>query len=83
MHGGMRHTCLSRLGLCLDLGCQFIALDCCGSGQSDGEYVSLGFKEQDDVAAVLAAERAAPGGVGDVVLWGRSMGAVTARAGQG
>ena len=69
---------LSQLALCLDLGCQFIALDCCGSGQSDGEYVSLGFKEQDDVAAVLAAERAAPGGVGDVVLWGRSMGAVTA-----
>ncbi|KAH8070497.1 palmitoyl-(protein) hydrolase [Aureococcus anophagefferens] len=68
----------SQLALCLDLGCQFIALDCCGSGQSDGEYVSLGFKEQDDVAAVLAAERAAPGGVGDVVLWGRSMGAVTA-----
>ncbi|KAH8093436.1 serine aminopeptidase [Aureococcus anophagefferens] len=68
----------SQLGLCLDLGCQFVALDCCGSGQSDGEYVSLGFKEQDDVAAVLAAERAAPGGVGDVVLWGRSMGAVTA-----
>ena len=69
---------LSQLALALHLGCQCVALDCCGSGQSDGEYVSLGYKEQDDVAAVLEHERATGRGVGDVVLWGRSMGAVTA-----
>lgn len=70
---------LSQLALTLSLGrgVQFVALDCCGSGRSEGEFVSLGFKEQEDVVAVLEAERAA-GGVGRVVLWGRSMGAVTA-----
>ncbi|KAJ8613153.1 hypothetical protein CTAYLR_004810 [Chrysophaeum taylorii] len=67
---------LSQLSLALSLGrgVQFVALDCCGSGLSEGEFVSLGLKEQDDVVAVLDAERAA---LGKVALWGRSMGAVT------
>ena len=69
---------LSQLSLALHLGCQFVALDCCGSGQSDGEYVSLGYKERDDVHAVLEHERRTGRGVGSVALWGRSMGAVTA-----
>ena len=65
------------LSLALGPGVQFIALDCCGSGHSEGEFVSLGLKEQEDVVAVLEAE-AALRGLGKVVLWGRSMGAVTA-----
>lgn len=82
---------LSQLALCLSLhpGVQFIALDCCGSGRSEGEFVSLGLKEQEDVVAVLDAERACyrccsaaaerdqDDGLGKLVLWGRSMGAVT------
>jgi len=66
------------LSLALGPGVQFIALDCCGSGQSEGEFVSLGLKEQEDVVAVLDAERAVVGSLGRVALWGRSMGAVTA-----
>lgn len=68
---------ISQLALALSLGdgAQFVALDCCGSGKSEGDFVSLGLKEQEDVVAVLDAER---GCLGKVALWGRSMGAVTA-----
>mmetsp|Transcript_7810 Transcript_7810/g.23906 ORF Transcript_7810/g.23906 Transcript_7810/m.23906 type:complete len:573 (-) Transcript_7810:395-2113(-) len=70
---------LSQLALTLSLGpgVQFVALDCCGSGRSEGEFCSLGLKEQEDVVAVVDAERASDG-LGRLVLWGRSMGAVTA-----
>lgn len=55
------------------------AFDFSGSGMSQGKYVSLGYHESKDVAAVIkylkktnyiAPER--------IVLWGRSMGAVAA-----
>mmetsp|Transcript_17756 Transcript_17756/g.57461 ORF Transcript_17756/g.57461 Transcript_17756/m.57461 type:complete len:452 (+) Transcript_17756:1528-2883(+) len=65
------------LSLALGPGVRFVALDCCGSGHSEGEFVSLGLKEQEDVVAVLDAERKRRP-LGRVALWGRSMGAVTA-----
>ena len=48
-----RLEAISALPLCLSLGLSVLALDCAGSGHSDGEYVSLGHHEQDDVAAVV------------------------------
>lgn len=51
--------------------------DSAGCGHSDGEYVSLGWHERDDLAAVIAHLRQSPF-CGPIGLWGRSMGAVTA-----
>jgi alpha-beta hydrolase superfamily lysophospholipase len=53
------------------------AFDCAGSGRSDGEFVTLGWGEQRDLADVIAFLRAS-GEVSTIALWGRSMGAATA-----
>ena len=53
------------------------ALDFSGSGLSDGEYVSLGYHERDDLAVVVDYLRGI-GTVSLIGLWGRSMGAATA-----
>jgi pimeloyl-ACP methyl ester carboxylesterase len=49
-------------------------IDLSGSGQSDGEFISLGYFERDDVHSAcefLRREKA----VNRTILWGRSMGA--------
>ena len=51
--------------------------DFSGSGLSDGEYVSLGHFEKDDLQAVVAHLRGS-GAASTIALWGRSMGAATA-----
>eukprot|EP00443_Scrippsiella_acuminata_P126973 CAMPEP_0115700782 /NCGR_PEP_ID=MMETSP0272-20121206/67602_1 /TAXON_ID=71861 /ORGANISM="Scrippsiella trochoidea, Strain CCMP3099" /LENGTH=347 /DNA_ID=CAMNT_0003141309 /DNA_START=31 /DNA_END=1071 /DNA_ORIENTATION=- len=53
------------------------AMDFSGSGLSDGDYVSLGFFEREDVEAAVAHLRGS-GMVSTVGLWGHSMGAATA-----
>jgi len=58
-------------------GVALCAIDCAGSGNSGGEFVSLGHYERDDVAAVVDDLRKRRL-VGRVALWGRSMGAATA-----
>jgi len=52
-------------------------LDLSGSGWSDGEFISLGHFEQQDLRAVLDYLRSCSY-VSSIGLWGRSMGAVTA-----
>lgn len=51
--------------------------DMAGSGLSEGEYISLGWYERDDVDCVVTYLRNT-GRVSCIGLWGRSMGAVTA-----
>lgn len=51
-------------------------LDFSGSGLSEGEYVTLGWNEKDDLRAVVDYLRT-DGNVSCIGLWGRSMGAVT------
>ena len=58
-------------------GVTLFAFDMSGSGNSDGEYISLGYYEKDDVADVVKYLRNT-GTVGRIAIWGRSMGAVTA-----
>jgi hypothetical protein len=48
-----------------------------GSGLSEGEYVSLGYYEKDDIKVVVDFLRKSDT-VSTIGLWGRSMGAVTA-----
>ncbi|CAB9496772.1 Family with sequence similarity 108, member [Seminavis robusta] len=53
------------------------SLDFTGSGQSDGEYVSLGYYERFDLECVLQYLQNRYRNL-EIVLWGRSMGASTA-----
>ena len=50
--------------------------DFAGSGLSEGEYISLGYHESDDVGNVIDFLEKIPG-VGKIGIWGRSMGAAT------
>ncbi|VFQ60705.1 unnamed protein product [Cuscuta campestris] len=51
-------------------------LDFSGSGLSDGDYVSLGWHEKNDLKVVVTYLRSNPK-ISRIGLWGRSMGAVT------
>ncbi|KAG4929136.1 hypothetical protein JHK86_046097 [Glycine max] len=51
-------------------------LDFSGSGLSDGDYVSLGWHEKDDLKMVVSYLRSNKQ-ISRIGLWGRSMGAVT------
>ena len=67
---------LNQLSVCLGFGLTLFAFDCAGSGRSEGDYVSLGFWEKDDLKCVVDHLRR--NGVKKIGVWGRSMGAVTA-----
>lgn len=77
IHGncGSRYDALEALFL-LKEGYSLFCFDAAGSGLSDGEYISLGFYERQDLAAVVdyLEDQEEVDGIG---LWGRSMGAVT------
>ena len=51
MHGNSsaRIEALGQLSLVLSLGATLVSFDFCGSGKSEGDYVSLGFFEKDDL----------------------------------
>jgi len=67
----------SIVGALLVQGISLFCYDAAGCGLSDGEYVSLGWHERDDLATVLEHLRRSPL-CGPIGIWGRSMGAVTA-----
>ena len=50
--------------------------DFAGCGLSEGEYLSLGYHEKDDIKIIIDFVCNLPG-VGNIGLWGRSMGAAT------
>jgi len=80
MHGNAsaRVEVLQQLSYLLSLGVSVCSFDFAGSGMSDGEYVSLGYYEREDLATVVAHIRARLGANVKIALWGRSMGASTA-----
>lgn len=55
-------------------GVNVLCIDLSGSGNSDGEYITLGYNERDDVQASIDFLRQTYK-VGSICLWGRSMGA--------
>lgn len=85
LHG----NCSSRLEaievvpLLLPRNISVFCLDLSGSGLSDGEYISLGHYEQQDLRVAIDYLRGS-GQVSAIGLWGRSMGAATSvlRAGE-
>ncbi|CDW85425.1 UNKNOWN [Stylonychia lemnae] len=78
MHG----NCSSRLealpcvNILLPLNITVFAFDFSGCGQSQGEFVTLGWKEKEDLQTVINYLRSTDM-VSLIGLWGRSMGAVT------
>mmetsp|Transcript_31506 Transcript_31506/g.30070 ORF Transcript_31506/g.30070 Transcript_31506/m.30070 type:complete len:505 (+) Transcript_31506:100-1614(+) len=78
MHGNSsaRVEALGQLSLVLSLGATLVSFDFCGSGKSDGDWVSLGAFEKDDLKCVIEYLRNS-GTTSTIALWGRSMGAAT------
>lgn len=78
MHGNSsaRVEVIPQLSYLLSLGVAVFSFDFAGSGKSDGEYVSLGHFEREDLSCVVAHLRAT-NVVSTIALWGRSMGAAT------
>ncbi|DBB11274.1 TPA: hypothetical protein ACH3X3_006710 [Trebouxia sp. C0006] len=76
-NSGSRRDSEEALHLLLPQNVTVFSLDFVGSGQSDGKYVTLGWREQDDLALAIQHLRHL-GTVSTIGLWGRSMGAVTA-----
>jgi pimeloyl-ACP methyl ester carboxylesterase len=76
MHGNAsaRVEVLPQLTVLLALGVAVFAFDFAGSGKSDGEHVTLGYFEREDLLCVVAHLRATDV-VSTIALWGRSMGA--------
>jgi len=79
LHGnsGCRADSGDIVPLLLSADFSVFAFDFSGSGKSGGEYISLGWYERDDLAAVVAYLRACPN-TSSIGVWGRSMGAATA-----
>jgi hypothetical protein len=61
----------------LSLGVAVFSFDFAGSGKSDGDFVSLGYYEREDLSCIIAHLRSTTV-VSTIALWGRSMGAATA-----
>ena len=81
LHGnsGSRCDATEAIRLLLPARITVFAVDLSGSGLSEGDYVTLGAREVEDVAAVVARIRSDPKGrTSNIGLWGQSMGAVTA-----
>lgn len=64
----LRKLLVNKIALC--------TFDFSGCGNAEGEYVSLGYHEQDDLEEVINYLKKYPK-INNIALWGRSMGAVT------
>eukprot|EP01060_Flectonema_neradi_P032745 TRINITY_DN527_c0_g1_i11.p1 TRINITY_DN527_c0_g1~~TRINITY_DN527_c0_g1_i11.p1 ORF type:complete len:677 (+),score=208.72 TRINITY_DN527_c0_g1_i11:78-2108(+) len=78
LHGncGSRQDATECVTVLLPHGVTLFTFDFSGSGLSDGEYVSLGYFEKQDLVSVIDYLNE-KGNVSRIGLWGRSMGAVT------
>ena len=67
---------LNNLEILLKHNINLFVMDFPGCGLSEGEYISLGYHEKDDVKILIDFIENIPG-VSKIGLWGRSMGAAT------
>ena len=67
---------LRTLSILLPYNINLFLVDLPGCGLSEGEYISLGYYESYDVGIIIDFLENLPG-VGNIGLWGRSMGAAT------
>ena len=79
LHGNSSSRCeaYQEVSYLLTKNITVFSFDFCGCGKSEGEYISLGYYEKEDVHCIveylLKSKK-----VSKIGLWGRSMGAVTA-----
>ena len=79
LHGNSSSRCeaYQEISYLLIKNMTVFSFDFCGCGQSEGDYISLGYYEKEDVHCIveylLKSKK-----VSKIGLWGRSMGAVTA-----
>jgi len=78
LHGNSssRVEAVPEVKILLPMNITLFALDFSACGQSEGDYISLGYYEQDDVKCVMEYLRKSKR-TSTIGLWGRSMGAVT------
>eukprot|EP00008_Paramoeba_atlantica_P005124 CAMPEP_0201483242 /NCGR_PEP_ID=MMETSP0151_2-20130828/7463_1 /ASSEMBLY_ACC=CAM_ASM_000257 /TAXON_ID=200890 /ORGANISM="Paramoeba atlantica, Strain 621/1 / CCAP 1560/9" /LENGTH=499 /DNA_ID=CAMNT_0047866299 /DNA_START=109 /DNA_END=1605 /DNA_ORIENTATION=+ len=78
LHGncGSRMDALDCLDIISAYGIGLFTMDFAGAGQSEGDYISLGYHERRDVETAMEYLQGL-GTVSAVALWGRSMGAAT------
>ena len=74
--GGCRIEGLFLQEYCIESGIGLCLFDFAGCGKSSGEFVTLGWKETDDLAQLIDI-LTRDYGASQISLWGRSMGAVT------
>ena len=79
MHGNAscRLEAIKALPYLMHKGITVCCFDFAGCGNSDGEYISLGWHERDDIGMIVSYLRKERN-VSSLGLWGRSMGAATA-----
>ena len=79
LHGNSSSRCevIPEIKFLLTKNITVFAFDFSGCGRSEGDYISLGWHEQDDVECVVNFLRKS-NKVSTIGIWGRSMGAVTA-----
>lgn len=79
LHGNSssRLEAANLVGTLISQRISLFCFDAAGCGLSEGEYVSLGWYERDDLAMVIEYLRQSPV-CGPLGIWGRSMGAATA-----
>jgi len=79
LHGNAssRYEALPYLQFLLPSNITLFCFDFSGCGQSEGEYISLGWWEREDLKNVICFLKST-NRVSHIALWGRSMGAATA-----
>ena len=79
LHGNSSSRCeaYAEVRYLLPKNICLFSFDFCGCGKSEGDYISLGYYEKDDVNCVIEYLMKSKK-VSKIGLWGRSMGAVTA-----
>ena len=79
LHGNSSSRCeaYSEVRYLLPKNLCLFSFDFCGCGKSEGDYISLGYYEKEDVKCIIEYLQKSKK-VGKIGLWGRSMGAVTA-----
>ena len=79
LHGncGSRTDSLRYIRKILENEINLFCFDFAGCGKSEGEYISLGFHESEDLKIIIDFIKKLPH-VGKIGLWGHSMGAATA-----
>ena len=79
LHGNSSSRCevVPLLKFLLPLNITIFSFDFAGCGHSEGEYISLGWYEPQDVETIISFLRKTKR-ISTIGIWGRSMGAVTA-----